>query len=107
MSGFDSFRAALPDPLLRLADPGGAVADDAVRQALALAIGGLLLALLVRIGLRIGAWLWHRFRHEAAVQWTSRPLVWGRRGAGLLAVALPWLGLVALHEVGRPTTTAY
>lgn len=101
MSGFDAFRTALPEPLLRLADPGGSVADDAVRQALALATGWLLLALLVRIGLRTGSWLWHRWRHEAAVQTTSPPLTWGRRAAGLLSVLLPWLGLVALHESGR------
>lgn len=101
MSGFDTFRSALPDPLLRLCDPGGAVADDAIRQALSLAIGGLMLALLVRIGLRLGAGLWHRIRRETVVQPTSRPLRIARGIAGFAAIGLPWAALLALHELGR------
>lgn len=100
MSGFDAFRAALPDPLLRIVDPAGAVADDAVRQAIALAIAGFLLAFLVRIGLRIGSAVWFRLHRQALPRSISRPLVLARRITGVAAVALPWCALLWLHTTG-------
>lgn len=99
-NGFALFRDTLPEPVVRLLDPGGAVPEAAVRQAVAVAVASLALALWVRLGVAAGERLWWRLRGLAAVEPASPRGTWLRRLAGMVAMGSPWLALVHLHCTG-------
>ncbi len=100
MTGFDAFRNALPDLVVRWADPRAGVSEEAVRLALTWTIMGFIVAVLARVGLQatsaLIAWL---EGHRAQV-----PLAHGmgrlRWWLGFATMALPWCGLAWLHWQG-------
>jgi hypothetical protein len=99
-TGFALFRDTLPEPVVRLLDPGGAVPEGAVRQAVAVAVASLALAFWVRLGLAACERLWWWLRGLAAVELASPRGTSMRRLAGMVAVGSPWLALVQLHWAG-------
>ena len=96
-AGFEKLRYAIPDVVLLWLHPSDTVSTVVVRVAVELTLFSLWLALVVRLGLAWGGWLWHRAHDRVEVR-ATRGAHWRlRRASGVLALALPWLGLAVLQ----------